>query len=278
MKGKLGLIFDKVTSPQAYSMYAAIGVGVTVVLAILNTRKQCQIEYEKKSQEGYLEKEITREDVKEEVKQVAKTYAPTVASAIATIACINKAENKFLDCLADAEVAAGLCNSAYLASQKRLAQLKSVVPGALMVKAHDYIREKPDAKDLKWFCIQAIGDFPDLYFQATESDMWRAQLKLNRNYHIRGSASLREFLAFLEVLDQFDSQIKEKLDEDGDEFGWDIDVLFELCPEVTPWIDFNFKQDENGIIYVIPDDWLNPPMYHPDRSPFAYGYQLHPCD
>lgn len=271
MRGKLAFIFDRITSPKAYTTYAVIGVGVTVVMAIMNTRKQCQIENERKSQEGYLEKEFTREEVKEEVKQTIKTYMPTAVSAAATVFCINKAEEGWI-------TAANLCNSAYIASQQRAAQLKSLAPGALLVKAHEYVKDKELKEGLKLFCIPAIGDFPDLYFQSTDEDMWRAQLKLNRNYHIRGSASLREFLAFLEVLDQFDGPTKEKIDEDGDEFGWDIEVLFELCPEVTPWIDFSFKEDDDGTIYVIPDDWLNPPMYHPDRSPFAYGYQLHPCD
>ena len=54
---KLESIINAATSPKAYSTYAAIGVGVTVVLAILNTRKQCKIENEQKSQEGYSEKE-----------------------------------------------------------------------------------------------------------------------------------------------------------------------------------------------------------------------------
>ena len=51
MRINLRGLFDKVTSPKAFTTYALIGVGVTITMAILNTRKQCEYEYEKKSQE-----------------------------------------------------------------------------------------------------------------------------------------------------------------------------------------------------------------------------------
>ena len=271
MKGLLNKAINAAFSPKAFSTYAVIGVGVTVTMAILNTRKQCKKEFEKKSQEGYLEKELTREDVKEEIKDTIKTYIPTAASALATLFCINKAEQGWVDY-------SGVLNSAYLASEKRVGQLRSIAPGAVVVAAHNYISNREAKEGLKWWCIPAVGDFPDLYFQATDEDLWRAQLKLNRNYHIRCSASYREFLAFIEVLDQFEPELKAKIDKDGDNFGWDMSVLFEDAPDVTPWIDFQFREGEDGVIYIYPEDWLNPPMYSPDRSPLAYGYMLHPYE
>ena len=65
---KLGSIISAATSPKAYSTYAAIGVGVTVVLAILNTRKQCKIENEKKYNKIYM----MREDRKDKVARNEK--------------------------------------------------------------------------------------------------------------------------------------------------------------------------------------------------------------
>lgn len=269
MKGLLNKVIDAAFSPKAFSTYAVIGVGVTVTMAILNTRKQCKKEFEKKSQEGYLEKELTREDVKEEIKDTIKTYIPTATSALATLFCINKAEQGWVDY-------SGVLNSAYLASEKRVGQLRSIAPGAVVVAAHNYISNREAQEGMHWYCIPSIGDFPDLYFQTTGERLYYARLNLNRNYYLRYSASLREFLVFLDVLDQFDDDVRKQIDKYGDNFGWDMVALLDDDPSIVPWIEFSLKEGDDGIIYIYANDWLNPPCYSPDMHELAYGYMMHP--
>ena len=143
---KLESIINAATSPKAYSTYAAIGVGVTVVLAILNTRKQCKIENEQKSQEGYSEKELTREDVKEEVKTTIKTYAPTIASTLATVYCINKAEGGWVNY-------SGVLTSALTTTERRIDQLRKSAPGLIAANVWRTIESKNlDGSGFDIFC------------------------------------------------------------------------------------------------------------------------------
>ena len=273
-EGLLGKALNTAFSPKAFSAYAAIGVGVTVVMAILNTRKQCKMEYEKKAQEGYSEKELTREDVKEEIKETFNNYKPTIASALATVFCINKAENGWVDYGAFA-------NAAYLASERRVAQLRNAAPGLVAAAVVEGVSKKPLDEKKMWFCIPAIGEFPDLYFQATEAQMWYSLYHLNRNYQIRGSASLKEFLSFLDVMDQFDDPAtKRRIEKEGDYFGWDMGIQLDECPEIAPWIQFNYKtvrSDEGiDIVMITPDSWTSPARPSSDR--LAYGYTLSPYE
>ena len=274
MKGILNKAIDTALSPKAFSTYAAIGVGVTVVMAILNTRKQCKMEYEKKAYEDILEKEYTKEDVKEEIKETFNNYKPTIAAALATVFCINKAENGWVDY-------SGIINSAYVASERRVAQLRGVAPGLVAATVMEGIKTKPLEENKMWFCLPEMGDFPDLYFQSTESQMWYALYHLNRNYQIRGSASLKEFLSFLDVIDQFDDPvIKRRIEQEGDYFGWDMGWQLDECPECAPWIQFYYKtirDDEgNDVVMITPDNWIAPPRHSNEK--LAYGYTLSPYE
>ena len=273
MTNKLGSIIGTLTSPKAYSTYAAIGVGVTVVLAILNTRKQCKIENEQKSQEGYSEKELTREDVKEEVKTTIKTYAPTIVSTLATVYCINKAESGWVDY-------SGVLASTLTTTERRIDQLRKSAPGLIAANVWRKIESKNLDGEQKWFCIPATGNFPDLIFSATDADVWHAMLELNRTYAIRGTASLKDFLCYLGILSQFDDpDIIDMVKREGEHYGWDVSLQLDDCPEIAPWIDFNLQtveRDGRRVTTITPDIWTSPPKYSRDR--LSRKYPLHPYE
>ena len=273
MKGLLGKAINVAFSPKAFSTYAAIGVGVTTVLAILNTSKQCKMDYEKKAQKDILEIEYTKEDVKEEVKETINNYTPTIVSALATIFCINKAENGYVDY-------SGMLASTLTTTERRVDQLRKSAPGLVAATVWRTIDSKNLEGELKCFCIPAIGNFPDLIFSATDADVYRAMLEVNRTYAIRYTASLKDFLCYLGILDQFDDpDIIDLVKHEGDHYGWDMSLQMDDCPEIAPWIDFNLQtveMDGRRVTTITPDIWTSPPKYSKDR--LSHKYPLHPYE
>ena len=88
------------------------------------------------------------------------------------------------------------------------------------------------------------------------ADVMEAQYHLNRNFALRGSASLREYFAFLGILDQFPEGF-------GDALGWEAGIMIEDWG-VEPWIDINHwtvKEPSTGeTVHMIsleydPDDY-----------------------
>ena len=264
MREKIKFVFDRVTSPKAFTTYAIIGVGVTVVMAILDTRKQCKYENEKKSQEIDSGEQMTREELKEEVQTTVKNYVPTVASALATIYCINKAESKWIDY--NSMLSAGM-----VATQDKLNRFRSAAPGIAAAEViHGFSHQKAE-EGKQWFCVEGFGIEPDVYFQSTEADVIYAEYCLNRNFQCRGSASVREFFAFLDLLDQCTTE-HEKL-------GWDVGTMLEDWGLEFPWIDFDHyhitdpetNEEVTKIVYI----WE--PRFSEDGMPFSNPWEYLPA-
>ena len=111
------------------------------------------------------------------------------------------------------------------------------------------------------------GESKNFYFQSTKLDVQEAKYHLNRNFIIRDMASLREFFAFLGILDQFPQEL-------DDSYGWEVYSMYD--GGLKPWIDFEDDQvvdPSTGIpINCIRFTWE--PWFSPDGSPMSYGYEF----
>lgn len=282
---------QKITSPTAYSTYAVIGVLVTTALTIVCTRKQCKIENEKNSQVDILENEPTRAEVIEEAKETVKTYAPMIVSAAATILCIRKSNQKWM-------AYNSLINASYLAARDKMARYRALaapVVGAEVIQGLHAQKEVPK-EECEWFCIKDCPLDPvdqpiyhwndrysnwetefnmgkrhahtkDIYFQSTMADVIEAQYHLNRNFALRGSASLREYFAFLGILDKFPEGF-------GDALGWDVGIMIEDWG-IEPWIDIDHwtvtEPSTGETVHMISLTWE--PGFTDNKSPLAWGYE-----
>ena len=281
---KLNYILKKLDTPRAYSAYATIGVVVTTALAIVCTRKQCK--YEKNLGEDIPENKSERHQI---VKDTVKNYCPVIVSAVATIGCIRKADTKWADYTK-------LINHAYIASRDKMARYRMLAAPAVAAEVVQGLDGKKSEPGVEWFCLKdvpIIGDITsdgiiidtnikcdghtgvrsagytkDIYFQSTKADVIEAEYHLNRNFQLRGSASVREFFAFLGILDQFPHEF-------GDAIGWDCGVMMDDWG-IEPWIDFEHwhttDQSTNEVINVIAFTWE--PHFNEDASPLAYGYDI----
>lgn len=264
MNEKIKFVFDRITSPKAFTTYAVIGVGVTVVMAILDTRKQCKYENEKKTQRENSDEPMTREEVKEEVQTTIKNYAPTAVSTLATIFCINKAESKWIDYN-------GMLSAGMTATQDKLNRFRSAAPGLVAAELVSGFGHQKAEEGKQWFCIKGFGTEPDVYFQSTIGDVIYAEYCLNRNFQYRGSASVREFFAFLDILDQ--CTMKHEM------LGWDVGTMIEDWGLEFPWIDFEHyhtTDPETGEeITVI--DYIWNPYFSADDTPFSNPWEYMPA-
>lgn len=266
-------ISKRFTTPKAYSTYAAIGVVATAVIAVICTKKYCESENAKIPEDDILENKSEEEAVaesKKSIKETVKIFAPVVASTIITLLCIKKSDQKWLE-------RNQLINLAYRSACDRAAKYRLLAPAvataeiAKDLKEHQpgYIYEPPEP-DVEWFCLSGIdvnGESKNFYFQSTKLDVQEAKYHLNRNFIIRDMASLREFFAFLGILDQFPQEL-------DDSYGWEVYSMYD--GGLKPWIDFEDDQivdPSTGIpINCIRFTWE--PWFSPDGSPMSYGYEF----
>lgn len=246
-------IWEKITSPKAYATYAGVGVIVTTVLAVIATRKECKREAEKSPEE-----KIDITDPKE-IIEIGKTYIPVIASAAATLFCIHKSNTGW-------EVYNGIINSALISAQDKMTRYRSQVPGVVAGSLVSGLKGRKAEEDKQWYCLKDLNPYGDIYFQATEADIYYAEYHLARNFALRGSASVREFAAFLS------DEALRQIDKNGDYYGWSNEYFYESGMEA--WIDFEHwhtEDPETGeTINMIGFTW--PPYYSENRELFAYGY------
>ncbi len=241
-------ISSKVSSPKAFTTYAILGVVTTTVLTIVCTRKQCK--HEQKVVENAGDNEVmTREEALDEIKDICKTYAPVAISAVATMFFIKKAEQKWIDLNS-------MINTAYALSQARLNNYRNYIPATAAVEVLNGLGNRRPEEGKKIFCIHGLTPDDDLvYFESTDADVIWAEYHLNRNFQKRGTASVKEFYAFLNIADRCDRQ-------SGDYFGWDVGIMLEEWGLEFPWIDFDHRTytDQSGtevteIIYIWPAEF-----------------------
>lgn len=212
MKIDIRKIGKTLTSPTAYKLYSIVGVVSSVVLTHLATKKAS----------------VEKSEEKLDKKELVKTYAPAVIATAATIVSINKLHTSARDALF-------AVNTAYKLSEDRWNRYKGIAGTAIAAEVVDGLKGKEPSEGKKWF----FDEYSQRYFQSTDFDVITAAYHFNRNFTLRGSASLNEFYAFI------DSPDLPELPE-LDQCGYNADEFY--VDGIEPWIDINYKRitDDDG--------------------------------
>ena len=267
LKDSIHNIIEVAAAPNSFSIYACIGVVVTTVLAIGATKKLCDNYYEK-----VLDKEEFETDPeKPSIKETAKALAPAIVAGAVTLFCISKANSGWMEYNS-------MINSAFVMSQHRLQNYMTFTPAVVAAELQRGLGKQRTEEGKKWFCVTGVGNLPDIYFQATNEDIWYAMYHTNRNFQLRGTSSVGEFFAFLPIDEKDLIEAYPNWKEEKDIFGWDTYEMAERG--LIPWLDFNTwhtpETDDTPEISLI--GYVMPPSYSSDGDRLAYSYSLHPTE
>lgn len=240
-------------SPLVLSIFAAVGVGITAVMAVKAKPKADEaIEEAKKAKKEKGEGELTPV---EKVAAAGKYYVPAVVTGTGTVLCIFGANH--LNKRQQATLAA-----AYPLLKKSYDEYKDTVKEVLGIDAHNKVvdainKEKCESPHLEAPCtfysatldVQGM-DEPEItrtfydeishrYFEATLHDVDQAIYHLNRNHILGKNPTENEWAAFLGMEDT----------PTGDNYCWVQDWENEIY-----WIDFEYQfarlDDGMEVIYI----------------------------
>lgn len=238
-------LFLKRHASTILSLAGSAGIIATVVVTNKATLKASKLlDEQSKSSE-----ELTKA---EQVKAVLPIYIPVIVVAGASIAAVMGANVLNKRAQASLISAYALLNSTYneykdgvkrvYGEEGHEAVMKDIAK-AKVEDVHivavsnwrntnlDFDNESPDSIHLFY------DEFSKQYFESTVDKVLQAEYHLNRNFVLRGDASLTEFYQFLGL----------KLETKYDEFGWSInDEMY--------WIDFNHYKttlDDGLECYII---------------------------
>lgn len=226
--------------PLILTIIGSAGVIVTVVSAVRATPKALKSIDEATEEKG---EELT---TFEKVQAAAPAYVPTVLMGASTIACIFGANALNARTQASIMSAYALIDNYHKEYRKTLINLHGEeidkeVRNAMAHERCDYHvidYDEPDGKVL--FYDEISGET----ILRHERDVISAEYHLNRNFTMRGAATLNEFYEFLGMPQT----------EYGDTVGWTM-------ASGIMWVDFEHRlleQDDGGTpVYII--DMIFPP-------------------
>lgn len=236
-------LYLKRHSPTILTCVGAVGVVLTSVMAVKSTPKALKLLEQATYDKG--------EDLnKLEVIQVAgPVYIPAIIACAATISCIFGAN--VLNKRSQASLA-----SAYAMLDQSYKQYRKAANSVYGVDADSKIKAEVAKKvyvseglfgtsiydpDSVYEEILFYDNFSQRYFTSTMTSVVNAQYHLNRNFVLRGEASLNELYEFMGL---------EKV-YGGDSIGWDF---YELMESGIQWIDFEnrlVKMDDGLECYIV---------------------------
>lgn len=248
-----------VSSPKAFSIYACIGVVATMVATAIATKRYCEQEAEKSPEEK------NEETILDKVVNIGKHYILPITFAVATTGCIH-------ECNIGWQEYNGVINDALVQTQNIAAIYRAQAPGIVAATVTSGFNKRPLDEGKEWFCIKDLGPYGDIRFQAYPIDVLSAKYRLNRNFILRETASVREFCTFL------GEDAVKQIDEQGDYYGW-LDEDF-YAAGLKPWIDISVRhitdQKTGDPMNIITFDWG--PRFTEDAQLLAYGYKWYPTE
>lgn len=225
--------FVKHNAPTILTVVGAVGVGVTAVSTVSATSKAIKRLDEAKEEKG---EELTKIEI---FVTAAPIYVRPIVLGTSTIACIFCANVLNKRKQAALISAYALLDSAH---KEYRGKLKELYGDEADIKIQDAIAKAKRNEDISAYAPGLNGandssdgkilfyeSFRGEYFEASMNDVLNAEYHLNRNFALRGCASLNEFYEFLGL---------EKTDF-GETIGWNADEFIE--GGLTPWIDFDHR-------------------------------------
>ena len=224
--------FLKCNSSTILTGFGVVGVGGTIVTTVVATRKATKRIDAAKEEKG---EDLTKMEV---VVTAAPAYIPVAFVAGSTIACIfgaNVLNKRQQAALISAYALLDNTHKEYRDTLKELygeeADIKIQDTIAKAKRNDDITAYAPGlngaskSEDKVLFYEPLRGE----YFEASMNDVLNAEYHLNRNFTLRGCASLNEFYEFLGL---------EKTDF-GDVLGWSAENFYESG--LMAWLDFDHR-------------------------------------
>lgn len=237
----------KENSPTLLCVLAAAGVVGTAVSAVMATPKAIKIREE-------LDEDASKTDI---FIATAPCYIPSVLIGIGTIGCIFGANVLNEHKQASIMSAYTLLRESYNEYKQKVIDIfgedgaRQIIQeiGKDRIASNEpvIIEESEDPLFYDPYC--------DRYFNLPGDVVKDAEMKLNRNYAIRGYSSLNEYYALLGI----------PLTDKGEEYGWETGYMWEYYE--ANWIDFNYQKvtTDDGlecrIIWFVQEPDYNPDLY-----------------
>ena len=263
MKGKQTLqklcygskLYLKHHSSTILTCLGAVGVVATAITAATATPKATKILQKAKEEKG---EDLTK---LEALVAASPAYIPSVAIGASTIACIFGANVLNKRQQAAITSAYALVDSSYKKYRAKLQELYGE-------EADTKIREAIVTEECKDIDVWAPGcgsidrngerrvfEFNGRYFESTMESVINAEYHFNRNFSLRGEASLNEFYEFLGLSPK----------EEGSVLGWSCTQLIEDYE--TTWIDFDHHPItlEGGVECFIIETLIPPIIDYEER-------------
>ena len=228
----------KASSPTMLSFAAVGGVVATSVMAVRATPKAMTILQDQHYNHYYNSEEPNNISKLEIVQMTWKCYIPTAIVGTSTIACILGAN--ILNKKQQASIVSlySILDQSYKRYQKAATEvygedanskIKAQVAKNVYVSSDGYRTYDPDL-DSESEKVLFFDYFSGRYFYSTVGAVINAQYHLNRNFILRGEATMSEFYEFLGI-DNIDG---------GDDIGWADEYAESGCM----WIDFDISKTE----------------------------------
>ena len=235
----------KHNSSTVLTIIGTFGVIATSIMTAKATVKAFEIINEEECEK---KRELTKKEV---VVLAGPSYFPAILVGVSTIACILGANvlNKRQQAMLSSAYA--LANASFKEYKNKVKELYGEEAHNNIVSAIAVEKAKNSHVTAAYMCGECdlsiddndeprlfYDEFSERYFETTTEQVLEAEYHLNRNYILRGDASLNEFYEFLGL---------EKTDY-GDVLGW------APLDEGMYWIDFNHRKVvlEDGLeCYVI---------------------------
>ena len=228
--------FVKRNSATILTGIGAAGVIATAVTAGFGAIKASKLIAETREEKG---EELTKLEI---VCAVAPAYIPPVVIGISTIACIFGANALNKRQQASLISAYALLKESYSEYRKTVTDIygeeaDEKVKSVINEKKYESTEVKPKGENKLVFYEEYYGE----YFEASEADIYYAIYHFNRNFQLRGYATVAEFHEFLNL----------PVKEADKAIGWSDGDFYESG--LVPWIDFYFieKNLDDGMSYTI---------------------------
>lgn len=238
LKESLQKIFDDVTTPKAFAIYAGVTAVASVGYAIFATYNHCKRERatELNPLLQNIKEELKKENKKKDIRDGLILGGMTAMSLL----CIRKSYIESEKLIDIAELGTKLYEGKYL-------KMKDIAGGAALAnacgnvpKSSDDILTNRSNDNEVWF----YDEFADTYYRMTRERQMGVQYYINRLFAERGTVTAYEYYDALGIADDISPEKLAMLDH----YGWDVDTYYENGD--LPWIGFYHKHPtENN-----PDD------------------------
>lgn len=242
----------KHNSSTILTCIGAVGVVITAVSAVRATPKALKLLEQAKDEKG---EELTKMEV---VMTAGPSYIPSVVIGASTIACIfgaNVLNKRQQASLVSAYALADNSYKKYRAKVKELlgeetdTQIRDAIVKDTIKEDHSVYAPGVGPLDQSGEKRLFYDEYRGRYFESTIEAVQAAEYHFNRNFTMRGYASLKEFYEFLGLEDT----------EEGDELlGWNSWEL--LDGGLSSWIDFDHRTVtlEDGLECCVIDFVISP--------------------